>query len=339
MMTSGQERQVASNLEGIREDHRERYRWAAEQVGEAALVLDAGCGVGYGSSMLGERVQRVMGIDISQESIEYANRYWKNDKITFEVQDLHRLSFDNDPVFDVVVAFESIEHLASPELFFLRLRPYVTRETRIFLSSPNQAVNAFRIERNPYHFRHYTEPDMRAMLERVGFVVVAVQSQDDAEVRDDLNGRFLLFECAMGDAEPETDLRGLESQMRARQHEHMLSMADEMTGFAKAKSDRERLLEMVAAHDEQLRKSGEQLRDLRAKYQVAELEAKYARQFKESEQRFEALLKESQQRTEALLKEVWDHPAIRRLVRFNRLGLKLLGLFGLGHVTGASGKE
>ena len=75
MMESGHERQVATALEDIRKDHRERYAWAIARMGSPKLVLDAGCGVGYGSNMLSEQAENVIGIDISPESIEYANSY------------------------------------------------------------------------------------------------------------------------------------------------------------------------------------------------------------------------------------------------------------------------
>ena len=140
MMQSGGDSQVLTRLEDIRLDHRERYLWAIKHMESPKTVLDAGCGVGYGSRMLSDHAERVIGLDISPEAIEYANRYWDNDRIDFGIQDLHELRFKSDTVFDVVVAFESLEHLAVPELFLLRLRAYITSETKVFVSSPNQAV-------------------------------------------------------------------------------------------------------------------------------------------------------------------------------------------------------
>ena len=47
------ERQVAPSLDGIRKDHVERYKLAAEIFGGLS-VMDVGCGVGYGAKVLAD---------------------------------------------------------------------------------------------------------------------------------------------------------------------------------------------------------------------------------------------------------------------------------------------
>ena len=47
------ERQVAPTLDGFREDHLARYHFAAQRLA-GKKVVDAGCGVGYGSFILAE---------------------------------------------------------------------------------------------------------------------------------------------------------------------------------------------------------------------------------------------------------------------------------------------
>ncbi len=65
-MESHGERQVSGNLEGIREDHKQRYLWALERLAGGARVLDAGCGVGYGSHLLSQKAGQVVSLDISE---------------------------------------------------------------------------------------------------------------------------------------------------------------------------------------------------------------------------------------------------------------------------------
>jgi len=46
------ERQVSPTLDGIRKDHLARYKWAAKRL--SGCVYDIGCGIGYGSKILGD---------------------------------------------------------------------------------------------------------------------------------------------------------------------------------------------------------------------------------------------------------------------------------------------
>ena len=57
------ERQVAPTLDGIRRDHVARYEWAARQLAPESVVLDAACGVGYGSRVMADAGMTVRGTD------------------------------------------------------------------------------------------------------------------------------------------------------------------------------------------------------------------------------------------------------------------------------------
>ena len=108
-MESYGERQDATRLADIREDHRQRYLWARERMGHGGRVLDAACGTGYGSRILSETANSVIGVDLFSEAVEFARRHWQTDTITYAVQDLHFLQFPEDQAFDAVTAFECIE--------------------------------------------------------------------------------------------------------------------------------------------------------------------------------------------------------------------------------------
>lgn len=54
--------------------HIQRYKFAAKNV--YGKVLDLGCGFGYGSAILAnsEKVEKVIGADISTSAVEYAKK-------------------------------------------------------------------------------------------------------------------------------------------------------------------------------------------------------------------------------------------------------------------------
>lgn len=108
----GGERQIGQNIEDIEIKHVERYRYAQKYC-ENKDVLDAACGCGYGSNILSEVAKSVLGVDYSQEAIDYAQKYWGAKNITFNQFDLNS-DLTALGRFDVIVSLETIEHLDAP---------------------------------------------------------------------------------------------------------------------------------------------------------------------------------------------------------------------------------
>lgn len=343
------ERQVGTRLEDIRLDHRERYRWACERLPEGAALLDAGCGVGYGSALLSAKAASVVGVDASDEAIAFADRHWSNEKITFGRQDLHFLHFDAEqPLFDAAVCFECIEHLAVPELFLLRLRQYLKPGAPLLLSVPFETMRPFHPHLNPYHFMHYTLNDLHGLLARAGFVSEEVHSQDDEAVLPNLEGRFLLCQARMLAEAPAADLDALAAEMPARYARQLNVLGNELAkalGVRKQLERRDQELADARKQMQELRNQAQDARNLmqeaRSQAQEARLQLQKERATNEASQvksntaeiarlhRDIAELRKLQQENRKRIREVWDHPAFRRLARMNWYGLRLLSVFGL----------
>jgi len=155
-----EERFVPETMGGlIQAEHEGRYRWAATVVA-GREVLDAGCGVGYGTEMLAEAgASRVVGLDVSPEAVEDA--VFRAGAIgQFEVGDLEKMPFAPRS-FDVVVCFEAIEHVNRGELALDELRRVLRRDGLLILSSPNRHVY---LPGNPYHVHEYTPSELHAAL-------------------------------------------------------------------------------------------------------------------------------------------------------------------------------
>lgn len=117
-------------------EHLHRYAIASEFV-KGKKVLDIASGEGYGSFLLSNEANFVIGVDIDKETIENSNNKYKNPKLTFLEG-----AADNFPVesnsIDVVISFETIEHHDKHEEMFTEIKRVLKSEGILIMSSPDK---------------------------------------------------------------------------------------------------------------------------------------------------------------------------------------------------------
>jgi SAM-dependent methyltransferase len=158
-------RQWAPTVAEIRPDHVNRYRWAAEWLKghfEAPRVLDAACGIGYGSAILARAGCRVDGIDVSQRALDYAAEHYPHERTRY----LHSDVLQHRGAYDAVVSFETLEHVADAQLVLER---FAGQAPWLLVSVPNETVLPFDPGRHQHHRRHYTTDDLRGALGMAGY--------------------------------------------------------------------------------------------------------------------------------------------------------------------------
>lgn len=147
-------------------EHFHRYLFAS-RLADGKRVLDLACGSGYGASMLARTAARVIGIDLDREPLRHvAGTSPAN--LGLVAADGTRLPVA-DRSFDVVTAFEVIEHLSAPEALVSEVSRVVKREGLALISTPNKTVYSdARAYCNPYHVREFY-PDEFLQLLRAHF--------------------------------------------------------------------------------------------------------------------------------------------------------------------------
>jgi SAM-dependent methyltransferase len=140
-------------------EHLVRYRWAAGLV-EGRRVLDVACGTAYGSALLREAgASSVLGVDIAQAVIEAAQPTMPAG-VELRVGDVEDLELE-DGSFDVVVCFETIEHVQDRDAALGQLRRVLAPGGVLAISSPNR--DAY-VAGNPHHIFEYAPDELRAAL-------------------------------------------------------------------------------------------------------------------------------------------------------------------------------
>ncbi len=160
--------------------HMERYAWASALCGDKN-VLDAACGTGFGALLLSAIASSVIGIDISEEAVDYAKHMFKGQgvKAEFIVEDLqnsllqeaYRLMYPKT-MFDVVVSFETIEHLDHPELWVNQVKDLLNAGGTFISSVP------LAQELTDFHKHTFTEDSFRKLITDSGLSISSEKTQD-----------------------------------------------------------------------------------------------------------------------------------------------------------------
>ncbi len=258
-------------------EHLARYAFAA-RLARGKRVLDAGCGAGYGSIELAKGALAVTGVDASAEAVDYAREHYRLPNLSYEQASVESLPFP-DAAFDMVVAFEVIEHLENWRAFLQEVRRVLVPSGQFIVSTPNKLYYAETRERagpNPFHVHEFEfaefQDELRAVFPQIslflenhveGVIFQPVEPNETADVRIDAgeakpaDSHFFVAVCAH---RPQTGnpsfvyIPKAANVLRERER-HIALLEDE-----------------IAAKNQWLEKAQQELAELNEQYQKQEAE-------------------------------------------------------------------
>ncbi len=136
--------------------HKAAYMFA-EQFARDKLVLDDGCGSGYGSYYLATKgAKKVIGIDVAADAVEYAKNRYHRKNLLYEVMNSNKLSFC-DEYFDLVTSFQVIEHIRETGKFLGEVSRVLKSSGVALISTPNKQTYSSDTDifENPFHVKEY----------------------------------------------------------------------------------------------------------------------------------------------------------------------------------------
>jgi SAM-dependent methyltransferase len=159
------------------ERHVVAYELAAELVREqgAPVVLDAGCGEGYGLQVLAEAgAARVVGVDLEAPVVTHIEATYAaaDPRIEAHVAELLAIPLADDEV-DLTVSFQVIEHLHDIPGYLRSLRRVTRSGGSVVIATPNRLTftPGGDVPVNPFHTREFTADELRDELTAAGLEV------------------------------------------------------------------------------------------------------------------------------------------------------------------------
>ena len=183
--------------------HVSRYKFAKGFLGKNGIFLDCACGSGYGTKILSNKAQKIIGVDFAQEAIDFANSYHSGENIEYICKDIGSLSFDNS-FFDGIVSFETLEHVprnmclsflnkisnwlkpdglfigSSPMLRYKDNQPYITNAYHINEMPKEELIRTFNKHLNGFkiHMYHQKQNSFVPLCdENTGFCIIIARKR------------------------------------------------------------------------------------------------------------------------------------------------------------------
>ena len=144
-------------------EHWHRYALAC-QYAPYRRVADIACGVGYGSELLAQFAETVVGIDRDEATVTQARSRYLRSNLSFLCADATCLPLDASSI-DLVVSCETIEHLASPDRLLSEIKRVLRPEGVLVASTPNiERYAQTRSGPNPYHVSEMRPSEFAGLL-------------------------------------------------------------------------------------------------------------------------------------------------------------------------------
>lgn len=148
--------------------HLVRYKFASRMIRLGDVVLDYGCGTGYGSRFMAEYAHQVHGVDADEKSIRCAKSQYQLDNLEFHCDNY----LDRQPItrYHLITCMEVVEHFHRDHAIILlnRLAGLLVSDGILVLSTPRfKPIPERSPVRAKNHLHEYTFDDLNDLLSSV----------------------------------------------------------------------------------------------------------------------------------------------------------------------------
>jgi len=143
------------------QEHVARYVFAAGYC-KGKHVLDVASGLGYGTDYLRKQSSRAIGLEIDQKCVQCSRYLYP--LTTYEQGSAERMPAEWSEAYDVVVSFETIEHLERPGDFLQEVFRCLRPGGLFICSTPNKSLYLFQ-GHNRFHIKEFYFGEFLKLIE------------------------------------------------------------------------------------------------------------------------------------------------------------------------------
>jgi SAM-dependent methyltransferase len=145
-------------------EHWHRYLVAQRYVA-GLRVLDVASGEGYGSHLLCKHAASVVGVDVSADAVAHARSRYVSGNLSYVAASCVQIP-EPDASFDVIVSFETIEHIHEHEAFLREVDRLLAPGGLFIISSPNRPEYSDRTGyKNEFHVKELDRTELALLLD------------------------------------------------------------------------------------------------------------------------------------------------------------------------------
>lgn len=146
-----------------------RYKFVAKTLAGYSPVLEVGCGDAFGTTIVAQSVERVVGIDVDGERIGHAaDNRWLEERAELRVHDILSGPYP-DETFAAAYTLDVIEHIEakSEEAFLRNIAASLADHGVALVGTPNATAETYASEDSRrYHINLKTHDGLRETMAR-----------------------------------------------------------------------------------------------------------------------------------------------------------------------------
>lgn len=144
------------------------YEYARKNIPKQSLVLDLGCGEGYGTHYLAKKnkgATKIIGLDVDPATVRHADAVYALKECSFRLYDGTAIPF-TDNTFDAVISFQVVEHIKDDARYIREVWRVLKTRGVFICTTPNKVWRLKEGQKpwNKFHVREYYASELRELL-------------------------------------------------------------------------------------------------------------------------------------------------------------------------------
>ena len=144
-------------------EHWHRYHWMCQFI-KGQRVADLACGEGYGSALMATVAKQVTAMDLDEQVVARAQqKYNQLDNLHYQAGNILNSGLP-EAAFDLLVSFETLEHLAEHDQLIREFRRLLRPGGVLVISTPDKRVYSANGEHNEHHVRELEADEFKDLM-------------------------------------------------------------------------------------------------------------------------------------------------------------------------------